>query len=87
MQEWVDILKTFGPSVAFMAFTVWRDFRREERMGHTLDEQGKEITSITKQSITAIEQNTASNKMLTQAIERLPCRVPEKFSLHHAAGE
>lgn len=82
MQEWIEILKTFGPSVAFMIFTVWRDWNRENRMSHALEVQAEQLLSITKSTITAIEQNTASNKQLTQAIERLPCRTTDEPKEH-----
>lgn len=77
MEPWIDLLKTFGPSVAFMAFTVWRDWKREDRMSTALDVQGKDLMIQNTRGIVAIEQNTASNNRLTEAIERLPCRAPD----------
>lgn len=74
MEPWLEILKTFGPSIAFMAFTVWRDYARELRMSNALDSQGKELMLQNTRGITAIEQNTASNNRLADKIDHLPCR-------------
>lgn len=81
MEPFLDILKTFGPSIAFMAFTVWRDWRREDRMSNALDNQGKEMLVQNTRGIVAIEQNTASNNRLTEAIERLPCKASDEIGV------
>ena len=86
MEAWIDILKTFGPSVAFMAFTVWRDYMRENRMGHRLDVKEDQLLELSNKSVTAIEQNTASNNRLTEAIERLPCADRNEFPLPRRGG-
>ncbi len=78
MEPWVELAKVFGPSVAFMAFTVWRDWKREDRMATALDGQREELTGLNTRGIKAIEQNTASNNRLTEAIERLPCRAMDE---------
>ncbi len=78
MEPWIELAKTFGPSVAFMAFMLWRDARREDRMAKALDDQQKELSVLNTRGITAIEQNTASNNRLTTAIERLPCRAVDE---------
>ncbi len=74
MEPWVELAKVFGPSVAFMAFMLFRDWKREDRMATALDSQQEQLMTLNTRGISAIEQNTASNDRLTLAIERLPCR-------------
>ncbi len=74
MEPWVELAKVFGPAVAFMAFMLYRDWKREDRMAKALDAQQEQLMTLNTRGISAIEQNTASNNRLTEAIQQLPCR-------------
>ena len=58
----LDILKEYGPIIAFMAFYVWRDYRRENLMGNRITSlenfQKEELIQLVKEVLVALVNNT-----------------------------
>lgn len=77
--EFITLFKSFGPLVVFLAYFIWRDKAREERLGKRLDEvQDRQATTF----LTVIQDNTkamqaaaAATQQSAAAMERLTSTV------------
>jgi hypothetical protein len=74
----IDILKSFGPTIAGIAFFVWRDWKREDRMRKELEDAHAEVREVRKwiqDSLIALVSRMEVNIVqLTTALAKCPCR-------------
>lgn len=66
MEEfWLNIVKEYGPIAGLIAFSIWRDFKREERLEKRITELN---TFIRDQLMSTIDKNNeALNRVKQQS--------------------
>lgn len=75
--DWHSIITEFGFPTALVAFFVWHNFKREqrvdERMALMQDFQQDKLLTMEARGVQTIADNTQALKSLSNAIGRLPC--------------
>lgn len=73
MDQFIQIIKEFGPWVATALFLIWQTWKREERMAKALDRQHDQFVEILARVTAAIEQSTSTQKTLVRVLNERPC--------------
>jgi len=85
----VQLLQQFGLPVVLVVFFVWRNSKREERMGRRMDElQDFQNTTL----LQCVVDNTTAMREVTDALKTRPCLVdadlrPAGKELTHARAD
>jgi len=73
--EFIKLLQTFGPSVAIIAFVLWKDFRREQRFMTRIekleDYQKRILQNLVEKTTTSLVQSSECLKAIGHMIEHL----------------
>ena len=84
MAEFIEIAKVFGVPVALLVFFVWWTYKRSQQDSHKMEKLEQKLddtesyvrdtlTELVVDVKTSINQNTESNKELTQQFKARPC--------------
>jgi hypothetical protein len=72
---WAAILKEFGPFVGIIAFFVWRDWRREEKLYDRVEKletyQKDMLENLVEKSTSALAQSSECIKWIGRVLEYL----------------
>ena len=83
MTELIEIMKLFGPTVAAIAFFIWRDAKRESRMANRMDQTEdyvrQTLTGMLAETTKAVSDQAESNRELCAALDRRPCLAQERL--------
>jgi hypothetical protein len=70
----IEIVKMYGPFLLAVVFFLWRDWKREDRLGTRInqleDEQREVILPLVKECTAVITRNTAVMERLEKFLER-----------------
>lgn len=70
----IALIKQFGPFFLAVVFFLWRDYRREDRLSHRIDEledeQRKVILPLVHECTEVITANTEVMKRLERHLDR-----------------
>lgn len=75
MDQFADalhVLKIYGPAIVVIAWTYWRDWRREDRLSQRITDLEEKTHSVL---LPLVEKTTATIAANTTVIERLERRL------------
>jgi hypothetical protein len=80
-----EILQKYGPSVALIAYFVWRDFMRDKATTKRADLNDKYIREELRTSLSlaveALRASTHTSNSIVKALEKRPCIAREMSTL------
>ncbi len=71
MQELIQAARDFGPWVVLAALLVWQLVRDKSRLIERAEKNEDRYATLAERTTAALENNTASNRSLVTAVERL----------------
>ncbi len=71
MQELIQAARDFGPWVVLAALLVWQLVRDKSRLIERAEKNEDRYATLAERTTAALENNTASNRSLVIAVERL----------------
>lgn len=81
--EFLKLLQAFGPSVAIIAFVLWKDYRREQRFMARIekleDYQKKMLQNLVERTTAALVQSSECLKWMGHVVERLSNVCPKIY--------